>query len=170
MEILIRHGMPSDLSTILELYQDVAANPGGLARTRDEISANYCQGFTEKALKNGVWLVAIDPLTKRLIGSIHSYKLEPKVFSHVLSELTIAIHPDFQSKKVGKRLFLEFLDEVIINRADILRVELIARESNVNALRFYKSIGFKEEGRFLKRINSVGGGFEADIPMAWLRS
>jgi len=34
-------------------------------------------------------------------------------------------------------------------------------------LKFYEMLGFIKEGRFEKRIASDGGGFEADIPMAW---
>jgi len=51
----------------------------------------------------------------------------------------------------------------------IIRVELIARESNQKAIRMYEAVGFKKEGRLEKRIRSVGSGFEADIPMAWIR-
>jgi len=55
------------------------------------------------------------------------------------------------------------------DRTDILRVELIARESNKKAIEFYEKLGFVIEGRFARRIASVGGGFEDDIPMAWSR-
>ena len=68
-----------------------------------------------------------------------------------------------------KLLFTELLNEVITKCPDILRIELIARESNERALRFYESLGFKREGRLEKRIRSVKGGFEDDIFMAWLR-
>jgi ribosomal protein S18 acetylase RimI-like enzyme len=83
--------------------------------------------------------------------------------------LTIAVHPDFQGFGIGKALFTELMRQTTENRPDILRVELIARESNAKAIEFYKKLGFAAEGRMTNRIASVGGGFEADIPMAWLR-
>jgi ribosomal protein S18 acetylase RimI-like enzyme len=38
-----------------------------------------------------------------------------------------------------------------------LRVELITRESNKKAIKFYESIGFVIEGRFGKRIKNADG-------------
>lgn len=67
-------------------------------------------------------------------------------------------------------LFSALLSEVEQNHLQILRVELLARESNQRAIRFYESLGFHLEGRLEKRIRSVDGGFEADLSMAWLRS
>ena len=160
----------ADQDAVIKLYQEVASIPGGLARTSDEVSLDYVHGWITKSLKKGLWLVAIDQQSDSVVGSVHSYQLEPKVFSHILSELTIAISPLHQGKKVGRRLFEKFLTEVRDHYQHILRVELIARESNELALTFYKLIGFKEEGRLENRIRSVGGGFEADIPMAWQRS
>ena len=66
-------------------------------------------------------------------------------------------------------LFKKLLDTIINEKPEIFRVELIARESNTKAISFYESLDFKKEGRFEKRIHSVGGGYEADIPMAWIR-
>jgi len=64
-------------------------------------------------------------------------------------------------------MFNSLLKLIEEKRTDILRVELIARESNTNAIKFYEKLGFKIEGRFEKRINNKNGNFEADIPMAW---
>ena len=66
-------------------------------------------------------------------------------------------------------MFTQLLKEVKNNRPNILRVELIVRESNKHAVKFYESLGFKREGKLENRIRSVEGGFEADIFMAWRR-
>ncbi|TKC60194.1 GNAT family N-acetyltransferase [Pedobacter hiemivivus] len=95
------------------------------------------------------------------------YQLEPAVFRHVLSELTIAVDPDYQGKGLGKKLFQTLLADVQSNRTEILRVELIARETNSRAIQLYEKLGFKIEGRFEKRISNNSISFEADIPMAW---
>jgi ribosomal protein S18 acetylase RimI-like enzyme len=57
----------------------------------------------------------------------------------------------------------------VAQRTDILRVELIARESNQRAIEFYRTLGFVEEGRFGNRIRNIDNSYEADIPMAWVR-
>ncbi|MBX7223066.1 MAG: GNAT family N-acetyltransferase [Blastocatellia bacterium] len=159
-----------DFSELVNLYQTVAAEEGGLARTQAEISDSYVSHFLRKSLESGVILVARAAETQTLLGEIHCYALGPQVFSHVLGELTIAVHPASQGQGVGKALFTELLRQVQENRPDILRVELIARESNHKAIEFYQKLGFHREGRMVSRIRSVDGGFEADIPMAWYRT
>ncbi len=167
--MVINAATSDDRAEILALYLAVATVEGGLARTAEEISEDYVSHFLGKSLESGLCLVARESDGGPIIGEIHSYALGPRVFAHVLGELTIAVHPAKQGLGVGKRLFTELLRRVEQERPDILRVELIARESNRKAIEFYQKLGFNIEGRFENRIRSVGGGYEADIPMAWRR-
>ena len=163
----VRHAVVSDFSKIFSLYKKVAERIVGIARTADEISEAYVQNFMQHASQTGVELVIANPENPgQIIAEIHSYKLNPRVFSHVLSELTIVVDPDFQGQGAGKLLFNVLLAFITDNRPDILRVELIARESNVKAIEIYKKLGFKIEGRMENRIKN-SKGFEADIPMGW---
>lgn len=168
IEYKARFAKLEDRKKIFRLYKAVARNIGGIAREPDEISLKYVSHNLQNALDSGVCLV-IDNLinAEEIVAEIHCYKLTPKVFSHVLSELTIVVHPDFQSLGLGKLIFTSLLQHIEKKRKDILRVELIARESNRKAIALYESIGFKIEGRFEKRINNKTKEFEADIPMAW---
>lgn len=164
----IRKARLEDFSEIKSLYQSVAKTTGGIARIEEEITDAYIKRNLENSLTKGISLVVEEIGTNTLVGEIHCYKLEPKVFSHVLSELTIVVHSDYQSNGVGKMLFKELLSLIENTKLDILRMELIARESNKKAIQFYESIGFVVEGRFEKRIKNADGSFEADIPMAWM--
>lgn len=168
-DILIRRSNLIDIPLIEQLYKKVAAVEGGLARTESEITREYVEHFVSKSIVNGIEFVATDRETNSIVGDIHCFGSGIKTFAHVLGDLTIAVHPDFQGQGIGKMLFGELLDDVTDNRPHILRVELIARESNTRALRFYESLGFEPEGRLVKRIRSVNGGFEDDITMAWHR-
>ncbi len=168
--MVINTATSDDRAEILALYLAVAAVEGGLARTAEEISEEYVSHFLGKSLESGLCLVARETDGDPIIGEIHSYAIGPRVFAHVLGELTIAVHPAKQGLGVGKRLFTELLRRVEQERPDILRIELIARESNRKAIEFYQKLGFNIEGRFENRIRSVGGGYEADIPMAWQRA
>ncbi len=85
----------------------------------------------------------------------------------MLSELTVAVDPNYQGKGIGKLIFQSLLNIIQEERNDILRVELITRESNQKAIQFYQKLGFIIEGRFEKRISASTNTFEADIPMAW---
>ena len=164
----IREAVLEDLPAIRKLYQEVAHQEGGIARAKDEITEDYIRQFLLKSIESGLIVVAGHPQDPDvLIGEIHAYTPGPAVFNHVYSDLTIVVHPDFQGKKIGRTLFTIFLEEVGLNRPTIGRVELIARESNQKAIRFYQSFGFRIEGRLEMRIKTPDGNYEADIPMGW---
>jgi ribosomal protein S18 acetylase RimI-like enzyme len=164
----IREAVIEDLPAIKKLYQEVAHEVGGIARAKNEITDEYVAHFLKKSIESGLIIVAEHPENPDvIIGEMHAYKPGPEVFSHVYSDLTIVVHPAFHGKKIGRTIFTIFLEEVGLNRGDIGRVELIARESNQKAIRFYQSFGFRIEGRLEMRIKTPDGNYEADIPMGW---
>lgn len=165
LNYVIRKGALGDRDNLKKLYQAIAKIEGGIARTFNEITDDYIDKIMTNALESGYLFVAEHEET--IIGSIHTYALGPKVFKHVLGEITIVVHPEFQGKGIGKSLIATLLHEIQEHRPDILRVELIARESNIGAIKLYEKMGFVREGRFENRIQGAHG-LEADIPMAWL--
>ena len=77
---------------VLELYRTVASMPDcGLARPNAEISVAYVTAFLDRAHRTGVSLGAFAGQT--LVGEIHAARMGPRQFDHVLSDLTIAVHP-----------------------------------------------------------------------------
>jgi ribosomal protein S18 acetylase RimI-like enzyme len=165
----IRKSFVNDIPLIQELYQRVAGIEGGLARTAAEIDREYVEHFVSKSIYNGIELIASTDEPGRIIGEIHCYSSGIGTFSHVLTDLTIAVDPEYQGKGVGRKLFSELLYDIATSRPDILRVELIARESNARAIAFYESLGFEKEGRLRNRIKKSTGEFEDDIVMGWLK-
>ncbi len=157
----------SDVDEIYHLYLSVSKVPGGIARLESEICLEYIQRFVSKSINEGLILVAEDGGI--IVGEIHAYTVGLFCFSHVLSELTIAVAPAAQGQGIGRLLFQQFINTVYKEMPQVLRVELIARESNVKAIRFYESIGFVQEGCFNRRIRNLNGTLESDIPMAWSR-
>jgi len=164
----IRNAAIEDLLKIKQLYQEVARQEGGIARVEKEITDEYVESFLKKSIESGLILVAEHPGNDQvLVAEMHAYKPGPAVFDHVFSDLTLVVHPAFQGKKIGRTIFTIFLEEVGLNRPDIGRVELIARESNQKAIKFYQSFGFLIEGRLEMRIKTPDKNYEADIPMGW---
>lgn len=164
----IRTAETADIQKIKRLYQAVAKGGDGLARREEEITEDYIEGFLTKSLDHGLIIVAEHPSNpEELIGEIHAFTPGIKVFNHLYSSLTIAVHPDFQGMKLGRTLFTIFLEEIGVNRHNIGKVELMTRESNEKAIAFYQSLGFKIEGRLEMRIKDKNGNYEADIPMGW---
>ena len=164
----IRNAAAEDLPKIRALYKHVARQGGALARTAEEITNEYIENFLTKSIQSGLTLVAEHPENNgKLIAEIHAHNPGPGVFRHVYADLTVVVHPSFQGKKIGRTLFMIFLEEIVLNRPHIGRVELITRESNLRGIKFYQSLGFLIEGRFEMRIKTPDGNYEADIPMAW---
>ncbi|HNP62736.1 MAG TPA: GNAT family N-acetyltransferase [Woeseiaceae bacterium] len=168
MSMRVRVTRQDDAPALLKLYQRVARNPGGLARREAEIDIGYIDGFLSRAQAAGVSYVA-ESDAGELIAEMHAYSPGIECFSHVLSELTIAVDPQTQGSGVGRRLFVTFMRHVVDSCPDITRVELIVRQSNNRAIRFYESLGFQREGMLGHRIRNTDGSLEADIPMAWIR-
>lgn len=167
LNMMIRRTQLRDRIAVYQLYKKTALISGGIARYNDEITHDYIDTFITKSIADGLSLVSI--VNNEIIGEIHAYKPEIKVFSQLLSQLTICIHPQLQGKHYGKELFSEFMKIVQNEMQDIHRVELIARESNKKAIALYESLGFEIEGKFRKRICNTTGKFESDIPMGWIR-
>jgi ribosomal protein S18 acetylase RimI-like enzyme len=164
----IRTANVDDLTRIKTLYKEVAHHEGGIVRLEQEITDAYIENFIEKSLANGLIIVAENPnAADQLIAEVHAYKPGIKTFDHVLSDLTLVVHPAFQGKKIGRTVFTIFLEEIAKERNDIGKVELIARESNRKAIGLYQSLGFSIEGRLEMRIKTSGGSYEADIIMGW---
>lgn len=167
-QFFIRKAVVKDFEEIFDLYSLVSKTIGGLARTENEITKDYVKNFVEKSLQDGIQFVILDKFNNgKIIAEIHCYKLEPRVFVHNLSELTIAVDTTHQGKGLGKKLFQTVLDYIMESRDDVFRVELIARESNTKAIKLYENLGFKIEGRLVNRLKNNESYFEADIPMAW---
>lgn len=164
----VRQSIPADKLKIFSLYRKVARISGGIARSEDEVSEAYIDDFMHHSASTGVEFVVEHPHnTELIIAEMHGYKMIPKAFAHVLSNLTIAVDPDFQGKGIGKLMFTHFIENISQNRPDILRVELVTQESNAKAIGLYQSLGFVLEGRMEKRIGFFNKAIEADLPMAW---
>ena len=165
----IRAGRAEDSRAIRALYQAVAATPGGIARSPDEVTLEYVEGFVSKSLSRGVILVAEQDGVPGLVAELHAYRSELRIFHHVLGELTVAVHPAAQGEGLGRQLFVRLLDLVTREHPGVSRVELITQESNRRALRLYEGLGFQREGRMEGRIRNPDGTLDVDIPLAWLR-
>lgn len=165
--MIIRNATATDASAILALYKDVARVPDGIARTPDEVTDHYIDGFMRKAAADGIELVA--EIDGAIVGEIHASRVGIASLAHLLTDLTIAVAPAAQGQGVGRALFQGMLDRVLHQMPHITRIELFARDSNGRARALYASLGFVEEGRLRARVNNARGEAETDTVMGWLR-
>ena len=166
--VIIRKAATQDKTAIVELHQKVARISQGIARTEAEITDQYIDGLFCTIERNGIMLVAIDS-TGQLVAEIHASKYGLHIFNHILTGLTIAVHPDYQGKGVGKMLFQAFLDEVQKSFPEVGRIELESRASNQKSIGLYHSLGFVQEGRMKNKTRNVDGSFENSLLMAWTK-
>lgn len=161
---IIRNGRADDETQLKTLYRRVAAIPGGLARTQDEVTDHFIHSLLNDALNKGYIFVAEQDTT--LIGMIVTYQVGPQALAHVLKDTTVLVDPKYQGQGVGSTLIKTLLNEIEHHHPEIMRIELFTRETNP-ALQLYKRLGFVEEGRFVHRVKNPNGTYVADIPMAW---
>ncbi len=149
---------------VAALYRAAAAS-GGLARAPDEIDAAYVRNFLESASRDGI-SCAIFAGDGALIGEIHALRMAPRQFRHVLTDLTVAVHPDWQGRGLGALLFAKLIEAARAATPPVTRIELFARAGNEGAIRLYQRLGFVAEGRFKGRIRLPDGTAEDDVAMA----
>lgn len=94
---------------------------------------------------------------EHIIGEIHAYTPQLYAFQHLLTDLTIVVHPDHQGKHAGRKLFERFLEIVESDYPHILRVELYVRAHNIKNVQFYSSLGLKTEGLHERKLYTGPG-------------
>jgi ribosomal protein S18 acetylase RimI-like enzyme len=151
----------ADASAALTLMQ---AASGGLGRLPHEMDPAWIDASISGALDGGVAIGAW--IDGRLAGLIKAPRMPSAQFQHVLWDLTIATHPDFQGRGVGRGLFEALFAAARALDPPVERVELVVRHGLVHAIRLYEQMGFVQEGRFLRRFRLADGSYEDDLPMA----
>jgi GNAT superfamily N-acetyltransferase len=163
----VRPTSPEDASAILTLHRKVAARPGGLARQPDEVTADYVAHAMAVAADGGVNLVAVDA-EGAVCGELHVERMKVAIFAHVLTDLTVAVDPDWQGRGVGSALFGALIDIARTMTPPVGRIELWTGAANLGAQRLYQRLGFQIEGRMIGRGRYPDGHVEDDIVMGLL--
>jgi putative acetyltransferase len=163
----VRPAVPEDAAAILALHRKVAAQPGGLARQPEEVTADYVAHAMSTAADGGVNLVAVDG-DGVLCGELHVERMKIAIFAHVLTDLTVAVDPEWQGRGVGSALFRALIDTARTMTPPVGRIELWTGAANLGAQRLYERLGFRIEGRMTGRGRLPDGTVDDDIVMGLL--
>lgn len=166
-DFTVRPAVSSDAAAILALHRRVAAIPGGLARRPEEITADYVDHAMAAAAEGGFNLVAVGS-DGVLCGEIHVERMKIRLFAHVLTDLTVAVDPDWQGRGVGSALFRALISSARQATPPVGRIELGTGAGNLGAQRLYERLGFRVEGRMPGRGRHPDGRVEDDIVMGLL--
>ena len=164
---MLREAGLADVPAIKALYQAAAAG-GGLARSDAEVSEAYVKDFVQRSLQHGLILV-LHPAGQpgQVLGEIHGYSLGLQAFRHVFEHVTMAVHPAYQGKGLGRRLVQGLQNKIRLHFPHILKIELKCFSHNEAALRLYQKTGFVIEGRQQNRVFTGENTFADGLSLAW---
>ncbi len=157
----IRPAQPRDAAVIAQAEANIAATPGLLVGVPHEIPLTTYQASIQALQSEGLYVVAENG--DELAGHLMLDPMGMVRLAHVL-RLTIVVYPTHQGQGLGKRLMQHAIHWAQQDqRFD--KIELNVRATNQRAIRLYQSLGFVEEGRFIKRIKISDGDYLDDIAM-----
>jgi putative acetyltransferase len=164
--LVIRPARVEDTHVLAQAERAIAATPGFLVSQPVELTD---ERFAQKiaalgAADNGCYLVA--ETVGRIVGHGMLDPLPLAAVRHVV-HLTLAVHPGWQGKGVGREL-LGSLIAWARGAAAVEKIELNVRSSNVRAQALYLELGFTEVGRWRRRVRIAAGEYLDDVGMELL--
>lgn len=162
-KVIIREAKVSDAPALLAAEMMITQTPGQLVSRPHELKL---ENFELKIRtlnegKRGIYLVAEKD------GQVvaHSY-LEPlhmDAIKHV-SHLMIAVHEGSQGQGIGEEILKAIIDWAKPS-SSVEKIELQVRAVNARAIALYTKLGFKEEGRWSKRVKLSEGNYSDEVLM-----
>jgi ribosomal protein S18 acetylase RimI-like enzyme len=163
----IRPATIDDASILCAAEIETAQTPGYLVSRPDELNADTFASriaTLEPPGNSGRYVVAINEHSK-IVGHALLEPMSLKRIAHVF-RLTIVVHPGNTDRGIGRALMNDLL-QWAQHDPRVEKIELLVRATNSRAIHLYRSCGFVEEGRFVKRIKLEDGSYLEDIAMAW---
>lgn len=161
--ISIRQARVEDAPVLAAAERAIAATPGFLVSLPGELlDERFAQKIAALSqADNGRYLVAESE--GAIVGHARLDPLPLSAVRHVV-HLTIAVHPGWQGRGVGRAL-LEHLIDWARASSGVEKIELHVRASNTQAQSLYRTMGFEEVGRWRRRIRVAPGAYVDDVAM-----
>ena len=166
MTVTIRAARVADAPLLAAAERAIAATPGLLVSLPAELTD---ERFAQKiaaldGADNGRYLVA--ETAGELVGHGLLDPLPLAAVRHVV-HLTLAVHPGWQGRGVGRALLASLIDWARAAPA-VEKIELHVRASNAAAQALYRKLGFAEIGRWQRKVRIAPGQYVADVAMELL--
>nr|WP_294948305.1 GNAT family N-acetyltransferase [uncultured Mucilaginibacter sp.] len=163
----IRQADENDAEQIIQYSKAVFASTDQVLTTPGEYTISVAE---EKAWinninnsKNSKLLIA--ELDGQVIGFLFFIRQQKAKNAHV-GELGLNVHAGYRAMGIGRTL-METLIKWANNCGAIEKIVLQVFATNHNAINLYKTLGFQEEGRFVKAIKQKDGAY-ADVIQMYL--
>ncbi|MHA4809693.1 N-acetyltransferase family protein [Flavitalea flava] len=159
---IIRRPNENDAEDIINYSKNLFASTDQVLTTLEEytISVGDEKTWINKANQHPDALTLIAVNNDQILGLLFFSPGNKKKNSHA-GEFGVSVHPDFQGLGIGLSL-LERLLKWAKDNKNIEKVFLNVFDTNEKAIRLYKALGFKEEGRHIKAIKQISGEY-ADV-------
>lgn len=164
--LTIRPARIEDAHALAQAEREIAATPGLLVSLPAElVDERFAQKIAAlAAADNGHYLVA--EAAGELVGHGMLDPLPLSAVRHVV-HLTLAVHPGWQGKGVGRELLGRLITWARAAPA-VEKIELNVRSSNAQAQALYRKLGFTEIGRWSRRVRIAEGCYVDDVAMELL--
>lgn len=160
--IIIRPAVASDAAGIIRFAKEMFASTDQVVTLPEEYTLtveqeiDFINSHADKT--NAILLVAI--CDSSVVGFLNFNSYPKKKMSHS-GELGMSVSSSFRGNGIGKAL-LQTLQSWAAAQPGIEKLSLEVFHTNDVAIRLYKQLGFKEEGRKLRAVKQHDGSY-ADI-------
>lgn len=164
----IREAKVEDAAILVKAEKEIAKIPGFLVSHPSELIQELFEASIIECNidHQGKYLVA--EKDNQIIAHGFLAPFERKALAHIVA-LTLVVHVGHQEQGIGKAI----LGDLIVwakNSSKIDKIQINVRDGNDRAIGLYKKLGFKEEGRLLKRIKISDDYYLDDIVMGlWVK-
>jgi len=143
MSILLRAVRDDDYPQIPEIFVDetVIGNTSQVPHRDEAFWRNY------RAKLGDQCMAIVAEVDKRVVGHM-TINMDPRPRRRHIAWFGLAVHPDYQSRGVGRALVTELVHQGD-NWLNLTKIELGVLAENERAIGLYRSFGFVEEGRLV---------------------
>ncbi len=159
----IRNARPDDAATLANAERTLARTPGRLVSRPHELKAGDFRRKIKELARTGLYVVA--EKSGLIVGHALLSPMDREAIAHVF-RLTIMVHEGHQGRGTGTALMTHLIAWARRDKR-CRKIELGVRSVNRGAIRLYKKLGFKLEGRLRKRLRMPDGTFIDDLLMGW---
>lgn len=156
---LIRQPRVEDAERLIEYSRLVFASTDQLLTTLEEYTITPANEkmWISGMVENPDNYVVLAEIENTIIGFLFFVGNTKSKTSHT-GEFGVNVHPDFQGLGVGRALVEQMLAWATSHQK-IEKVYLTVFASNVKAIKLYQSLGFVEEGRYIKGARQLNGAY-----------
>jgi len=158
-EFVIRRPTENDADDIINYSRTLFASTDQLLTSLEEysITIENEKGWLNSFNENPNAKILMAEFNNQIIGLLFFIANPKKKNSHT-GEFGVSVHPEFQGNNVG-RILVEALLKWARENSRIEKVYLNVFDTNGPAIKLYKDLGFKVEGRLVKAVKQLNGEY-----------